>query len=340
MRRYFYILLLILNNPLACSQANNQQIDEEIIELDIELNIVDSIIGTCSSIEANGDFLFATFDGLSKQTLQAFNFSTPDNPMIGRFVRDSHRIRDLIIINKYLVLVEGIYGALFIENIEENFTAVGELKINNDPDPALESSKFLFDIEHFNNRYYCACGEYGIFLYDLRTSDRNEFIRFSLYDSIIIEGTISELAKGDNYIAAASWDLKKIYFINLENEIIGEINDLPAIAAMEIKDNKIFIAAEHGGVLIYNLDNIDNPELIKEINDIDAFDLVIYNNYIIVAADIDGVYLFDLNGNFIEKNSNSAPAEKVAVGDNILYVSYAGMLPKGFVWFIDIVGLK
>jgi len=340
MKKFFYFFLLLVFSNLACSQTNDISIkeEEENVVVRSELNIVDSIIGTCSSIAANGEYLFATFDGLSKQTLQAYNFSNLDNPMLGKFNRDSHRIRDLKIIDKYLILVEGIYGALFVENIDEKFTAVGELNVN--IDTTLETLKFLFDIEYFNNRYYCACGEDGIFLYDLRTNDRNEFIRFSIYDSILPEGSISELSKIDNYIAAGCWDLKKIYFIDPANEIIAEICDLPAIAAMEIKGNKLFIAAEKGGVLIYNLDNINNPELIKQIDIINAFDIVIYNNYIIVAADIDGVYIFDLDGNLIVSNSKSAPAEKVAVGDNILYVSYAGMLPKGFIWFLDITGLK
>ncbi|MGC9365630.1 MAG: hypothetical protein ACP5FK_01115 [bacterium] len=315
----FNLLLISCSSPVETEPVN--------------LNVVDSITGTCSSIAAKDSLLFATFDGLSKQVVEAWDLSAdPSNSKIGHLTREGYLVRDLKIIDQYLIIMEGSDGGLFVDLSGENFRAVGRLIDTND------SNFFAFDLEIINNFVFCAAGKAGLQAYYRQDSD-NDYLKFSLLDKVGLSGTVSSVEMGNNIIFAACWDSKELFLFRFNDsnfEKLSQLEDLPAIADMVLVDSMLFVAGESEGLYLVDVSNPHGPEVVKNIIDFPAYDLVGFGDFILVAADVQGVIAVDREGQVVATCSETSPAERLARGDSLLFVAHAGRIPRGFIWFVDL----
>lgn len=324
-KNIYFILIIFHLLLISCSAPVETE--------PVDLGIVDSITGTCSSIAARNNLLFATFDGLSKQVIEAWDLSGDSGiSKIGHLIREGYLVRDLEILDNYLVILEGSDGALFVDLTGEDFKAVGRLIDSND------SNFFIFDLEISDDKYFCASGKSGLQVYSGQTTENN-YLRFSLLDSVMLSGMVSSIEVSGNLVFAACWDSKEISIFQFQNDHfqkISQLENLSAIADLELVNSTLFVAGENEGLYIIDVSNPDDPEIVRTIRDFPAYDLLGFKDLIFVAADLQGLAVVDQEGSLIAECQSVSPAERIAQSDSLIFVSHAERIPRGFIWFVDI----
>ncbi|MBN1149624.1 hypothetical protein JXA84_00200 [candidate division WOR-3 bacterium] len=298
-----------------------------------KLFVVDSLIGTCTSVASGPNNFLAAFDALSKQTLFGYEWTFEDTLFLtdrGYLIREKYFVRDIKYSEGIFLVVEGIQGILLVEK-REGFEAVGRVTTQ-------DTNTVFFDACSHGDDLYCACGERGVLCFHKRNSIGSAF-SYSLTDSMRCEGSVSHVLTAGDFIFAGLWDTKSVCVFE-KGELAFTIENLSGIAGIASDGEKLFIAAENDGLLIYGLKEEERGKLLKAVNGISAFDVELSGDFVYVACDVKGLKVYDKNGDLAAYCEESSPAEKVSVYGQLILVSHAMQIPKGYLWLIKNEGLQ
>jgi len=204
---------------------------------------------------------------------------------------------------------------------------LGIFKINEDGTLTdvnyLELEGNFLSVETYQNFLFCA-GEYGgLYVFDI-TDRENPVLLERLYEfQSVIKIRVSD--EGD-VVVSCGFDGVRV--LREENGQLTEVKafdfDGYVLDAMLI-NGKLFASDFYGGVRILTVDQSFN--VISEddlLEDKSPESLCYANNYLYVACGTNGIYVFDLAGDypvqstFIETHSN---AKKVLISEDIMYVA-------------------
>ncbi|MBN1619693.1 hypothetical protein JW890_03130 [candidate division WOR-3 bacterium] len=294
----------------------------------IELFVFDSILGTVSSVSAGENAMLVVIDALSRQYLYAYEFFEGDSFRLierGYIARDEYGVRDVKFYNGLFYVVEGLDGVLVVRK-NGSFEAAGRIM-------APDTGVMFFDVAEGDEGIYCACGEEGVIKFMSRHG-AGGYISYFAVDTIRCEGSASHVSVQGDLTAVGLWDVKKVCLF--KNGILtGVIEGLKGIAGLAIEGERLYVASEQGGLLIYGISESGSFERIKEISEFPAYDVELCDGKIFVAADIEGLKVYDLNGRLIAFCDEASPAEKVSSWEGLVFVSHAMQIPKGYLWIIQ-----
>lgn len=327
MRHYFTEIAVFASLAflLSCMPSYS---DEEADFRPVELFVIDSILGTVSSVSAGENAMLMVIDALSRQYLYAYEFSEGDSLRVterGYIARDKYGVRDVKFYNGLFFVVEGLDGVLVVGK-NESFEAVGRIT-------APDTGVMFFDVAAGDESIYCACGEEGVIKFKSRHG-AGGYISYFAVDTIRCEGSASHVSVQGDLTAVGFWDVKKVCLFK-NDSLTGIIEDLKGIAGLAIDGERLFVASEQGGLLVYGISESGSPELIKEASEFPAYDIELCDGKVFVAADIEGLKVYDLNGRLIAFCDEASPAEKVSSWEGLVFVSHAMQIPKGYLWIIE-----
>lgn len=323
------IILSFITAVFSCAPGDVES--REVID-PLEFHVTDSILGTCSSISAGEGGFLAVFDALSKQYLNGYEWRGGDSLEFinrGHIVRDRYNVRDIKYFEGKFYVVEGTDGVLIVER-NGGFEAVGRII---SPD----TGTMFFDVAVRGDEAFCACGESGVLVFRKRPGI-GQAVSYSLANRLNLNGSASHVCAFGDIIAAGLWDMKKVC-VFVGGELKATIENLPGIAGLATDGEKLFIAAEQGGLMIYDLTEGKCGDFIRAVSDAPAYDVELSENYVFVASDIDGLNVYDKKGDLVAFCRESSPAEKVSVDGGIIFVSHAKKIPTGYLWIIKAEGL-
>jgi len=141
----------------------------------------------------------------------------------------------------------------------------------------------------------------GMYIYDITNPANPVFITDMLHliscDPVVVNDSLAfvTLRSGGDCRTSSNVNQLEIYNIsNLNNPTIRAIHEMDSPYGLAIDSCYLFICQGKSGVGIYNYSKPDSLELIYQINDIEAFDVILNNKVMMVIGET-GFYQYSYN---------------------------------------------
>jgi hypothetical protein len=228
-------------------------------------------------INCQGPVFFAT---------PAANSSATSNGVAGSMAK-------MALINNYLYVISESHS-------------MGVIDVSHSSDPALSSTIYAgFDLETiypFGNKLFLGSQE-GVYIYSVsdaaKPAQEGTFTHGRACDPVITDGSYAYITlHAGTYCGGAENELDVVNVQNLVQPTLVKTYPMTRPQGLSKDGDLLFVCdGSTGGVKVYNAHNPANLQLLTEIGQTNAYDVIAANHHLLVVA-ADGLYQYDYSNTY------------------------------------------
>lgn len=193
-------------------------------------------------------------------------------------------------------------GALFVA-MADGGVKMANISYPTQPDPETEFSTSGYAqsvvISSDTNLMFVACGELGLYLYDISKYDVGGWIIDRVINGGDTPGYAEDLvideSKSLAFMACGTAGLQILNYADTNNiHVVGSFDATGYAKEIKLKNNKVYLTTELSGLQIIDVSDITRPILIGKIDTEFALGLEVDDKYVYIADEDEGLIIISI----------------------------------------------